>query len=40
MLAEGKVPYQNNLRNAAEVFNWQHEEKTLQEIFSPFLNSK
>ena len=37
MLEEGKAPYQANLKKAAEVFNWDHEEKKLEKIFSPLL---
>lgn len=36
MLEEGKEPYIENLKKAAEVFNWQNEEKKLEEIYSSF----
>lgn len=37
ILDEGKEPYRENLKKAAEVFNWEHEEKKLEKIFSPLL---
>ena len=36
MLEEGKSPYTENLKRAAEVFNWNHEEKKLEQIYSVF----
>ncbi len=38
MLVEGKSPYAEKLKNAAEVFNWANEEKKLEKIFTPLLN--
>lgn len=39
MLEEGKTPYKQNLIEAAKIFNWEHEEKILKEIFEPFLKN-
>ena len=36
MLKEGKTPYLENLKKAAEVFNWGNEEKKLERIYSFF----
>lgn len=36
MLEEGKSPYADNLKKAAEVFNWENEEKKLERIYSSF----
>lgn len=36
MLNEGKEAYAESLRKAAEVFNWENEEKKLKEIYSAF----
>ncbi len=36
MLEEGKTPYSENLKKAAEVFNWKNEEKKLEKIYSVF----
>ncbi len=36
MLQEGKTPYSENLKKAAEVFNWENEEKKLEKIYSVF----
>lgn len=36
MLEEGKMPYAGNLKKAAEVFNWENEEKKLEKIYSVF----
>lgn len=36
MLQEGKTPYSENLKKAAEVFNWENEEKKLVKIYSVF----
>lgn len=36
MLEEGKSPYSENLKKAAEVFNWGNEEEKLQKIYSDF----
>src|SRR5690606_15195487 len=36
MLKEGKTPYRENLKEAAEVFNWENEEKKLERIYSSF----
>ena len=36
MLQEGKSPYADNLKKAAEVFNWENEEKKLEKIYSVF----
>lgn len=40
MLEEGKSPYTENLKRAAEVFNWSHEEKKLEGIYSVFNEQK
>lgn len=40
MLDEGKSPYTENLKKAAEVFNWSHEEKKLEGIYSVFNEQK
>ena len=36
MLEEGKLPYADNLKKAAEIFNWENEEKKLEKIYSVF----
>lgn len=36
MLNEGKTPYSENLKKAAEVFNWEIEEKKLEQIYASF----
>lgn len=36
MLAEGKQPYAQNLKNAAKVFNWVNEENKLKRIYDVF----
>lgn len=36
MLEEGKSPYVENLKKAAEVFNWENEEQKLEKIYSSF----
>lgn len=36
MLSEGKEPYAANLKKAAEVFNWENEEKKLEKIYFSF----
>ncbi|MFA7687721.1 MAG: glycosyltransferase [Moheibacter sp.] len=36
MLTEGKMPYAENLRQAAKIFNWENEEHKLQKIYSSF----
>ncbi len=36
MLEEGKTPYAENLKKAAEAFNWGNEEKKLEKIYSSF----
>lgn len=36
MLKEGKSPYTDNLKKAAEVFNWKNEETKLKKIYSSF----
>lgn len=36
MLEEGKSPYAENLKKAAEVLNWENEEKKLEKIYSVF----
>lgn len=36
MLNEGKMPYSQNLKNAAEVFTWGNEEAKLEKIYSVF----
>ncbi|HLV23621.1 MAG TPA: glycosyltransferase [Moheibacter sp.] len=36
MLKEGETPYRENLKEAAEVFNWENEEKKLERIYSSF----
>lgn len=36
MLEEGKMPYEENLKKAAGVFNWENEEKKLEKIYSSF----
>jgi len=35
MLDEGKSVYTENLKKAAEVFNWENEEKKMERIFAP-----
>ena len=36
MLEEGKSTYEENLKKAAEIFNWGHEEKKLEKIYLVF----
>lgn len=36
MLNEGKTPYSENLKKAAEVFTWENEEANLEKIYSVF----
>lgn len=36
MLIEGKMPYTENLKKAAEVFTWEKEEEKLERIYSNF----
>ncbi len=36
ILEEGKSPYAENLKKAAEVFNWENEEQKLEKIYSSF----
>jgi len=36
MLDEGKQPYAENLKRAANIFNWANEEKKLEKIYSSF----
>lgn len=40
MLDEGKESYTENLKNAAEIFNWENEEKKLEKIYSSFKEHK